>query len=290
MALVPHQRGRRSMSDLAVRLTGDLRQIHLAWTAPSEAETFVIHGRPMQVAPRGARPLSGPQVLAEVSRADYLHGGLSVHGETWEYVVRGLDRDGVPCAQSSPMSVTSKPSVTVTGRAVATVGSFDGVSSELALAGRAYVRYQSTFPRDVDFHHGRDEAATQWSWLHPGPEDAWAGRRTHSFRLHFDLAGPPRSDFDFAVWLTDRHPSRAGAASVWINDILCDPVIFAGPFDADLSGPELQSDLPGRGSGPAYFERPLPHSLLRAGENCLEIVKDQGSWIAYDAVGIFARS
>jgi hypothetical protein len=34
----------------------------------------------------------------------------------------------------------------------------------------------------------------------------------------------------------------------------------------------------------------LPRTLFRPGANVLELFKDVGSWIAYDALGLFARS
>jgi Polysaccharide lyase family 4, domain III len=287
VALVPQQRGRRGLSPLNVRLTGDLRRIHLAWTPPSDAGRFVIHARPMHAGPMAVRPAAGPRILAEVAEPAYVHTGLSPQGETWEYVVRAVDDWGGVCAQSGPVAATARVSVTVTGQPIASVGAFDGVSSELALARFGYVRYQSTFPTDVDFQHGRDDASTQWSWLQPGPDDAWAGRRTHRFRLRFDLDEQPQRDLDLALWLTDRHPTRAGAAAVLVNGHPCDPLLFVD--EAEL-GTDLRSDVPGHGAGPAYFERPLPAALFQPGENVLEIVKDQGSWIAYDALGVFARS
>ncbi|MEV5540515.1 hypothetical protein AB0L13_27075 [Saccharopolyspora shandongensis] len=46
---------------------------------------------------------------------------------------------------------------------------------------------------------------------------------------------------------------------------------------------------PGSPLKPSYPERPLPAELFRAGKNVLELHKDEGSWIAYDAIGVFAR-
>lgn len=286
MALAPQQRGRRRVSELVVRPSGDLRRIHLAWTPPTDAARYVIHARPTVAGHSVVRPAAGPRILAEVADPTYVHAGLSPHPETWEYVVRAVDQWGIVCAQSDPVAASTSRSVTVTGRPIAAVGCFDGVSTEFALARFGYVRYQSTFPADVDFRHGQDDAAQDWSWLQPGPEDAWAGRRTHRFRLRFDLDAQPSADLDLALWLTDRHPTHAGAAGVNVNGFRCDPLLFAE--DSDVSPPG--SEVPGHGAGPAYFERPLPARLFRVGENVLEIVKDQGSWIAYDAVGLFART
>ncbi|MGW5643502.1 hypothetical protein ACWEV3_21955 [Saccharopolyspora sp. NPDC003752] len=53
-----------------------------------------------------------------------------------------------------------------------------------------------------------------------------------------------------------------------------------------LRDPRLASTSPLK---PSYLERPLPAGLFRAGENVLEPHKDEGSRIAYDAIGVFAR-
>jgi hypothetical protein len=50
------------------------------------------------------------------------------------------------------------------------------------------------------------------------------------------------------------------------------------------------STYPGSPLKPSYLEQPLPRTLFRPGANVLELFKDVGSWIAYDALGLFARS
>lgn len=287
VALVPQQRGRRGLPALPMRLSADLRRIRLTWSPPVDAARFVVHGRPIREGPAGAQPAGAPRLLAEVAEETFAHIGLSPHGESWEYVVQAVDEWGSPCAQSDPVVGSSSVSVTVAGHPVVSVGSFDGGSKALTLTKVGYARYRSTFPDDVDFTYGQDDPATAWSWLQPGPDDAWAGRRTHRFRLRFRMDAPPPADLDLAVWLTDRHPTRAGAAAVLINEQRCDPVLFA---DQGVGTPESATDVPGHGAGPGYYEQALPAPLFRAGENVLEIVKDQGSWIAYDALGLFARA
>lgn len=286
MALAPQHHGRRRVEELTLRAAGDLRRNHLAWSAPRAAAIFQVHARRRRRDANGRLSIGTSALLAETGEPTYVHTGLDAHGETWEYVVRALDAWGVGCGASAPVRAASTVSVTVTGRPIASVGTFDGTGPGLALARFAYVRYQSTFPADVDFVLGRDDASTGWSWLQPGPDDAWAGRRGHRFRLHFDLESAPREDLDLALWLADRHPTRAAAAGVLVNGNRCDPLLFVDEPDQVSDGDPV---VPGRGAGPAYVERPLPAAAFGVGENVLEIVKDQGSWIAYDGIGVFAR-
>ncbi|WP_052595528.1 hypothetical protein [Luteipulveratus mongoliensis] len=290
MALAPPHRAPRASALLPARASGDVRRISLTWQQPGsfDAASFTVHGQRVHKSPAPRLRPSEDHLLATVREPLFLHHGLAPQGERWEYLVQALDRAGAVQAASDAVEATSRTSVTVTGHPVATVGSFNGQGLELALSPSGFVRYQSVFPADVDFTHGRDRADTSWSYLQPGPDDAWAGRRGHRFRLRFWLDEQPEDDLDLALWLTDRHPVRAGAAGLLVNGRRLDPLIFAD----EVEPPETPAggDVPGHGAGPAYIERSLRRGLFVAGENILEIVKDQGSWIAYDALGIFART
>lgn len=286
MALAQQPRGRRSYA-LPARATGDLCRVHLTWEDPGrQAATYFVHGQPHHLSvPHRMRPTS-LNLLGQIGEPVFVHSGLHPAGEAWDYLVVAVDDRGEVCATSEVVGAVSSVSVSVSGRPVATVGSLDGRANGRALARFGYVRYQSTFPADVDFTHGRDEPSTAWSWLQPGPDDAWAGRRTHRFRLRFDLDHAPREDLDLAVWLADRHPTRAATAGLSINGERLEPLLFVDQTDGAGAADQV---APGHGAGPAYLERAVPATALRPGENVLEIVKDQGSWIAYDALGLFAR-
>lgn len=287
MALAPYHRA-STTTLIHARALGDIRRISVTWQVGElDTSTFRVHGQP--VVPghdTGLRP-TPHNLIGDVDHPHFVHDGLSAAAETWEYLVLAIDPEGDLRGVSDPVRATSRTSVTVTGQPIATVGSFDGRGLELALSPSGYVHYQSMFPADVDFTHGRDRADRSWSYLQPGPDDAWAGRRGHRFRLRFEMSQVPAYDLDLALWLTDRHPVRAGAAGLYINGIRQEPLIFAD--DTEHAGDRPGGDVPGHGAGPAYLERSMARTLFVPGENVLEIVKDQGSWIAYDALGVFAR-
>lgn len=289
MAIAPYARGPRGAEIMPVRATGDVCRINLTWQVTTHRSArFDVHGRRLPSGDLSAGRLrpTVQNLVAQVDEPHFVHAGLDPAGERWEYLVVAVDDVGALCAITDPVVCQSITSVTTTGRAVATVGRFDGLGNELALSPSGYVRYQSRFPDGVDFHHGRDVPALSWSYLQPGPDDAWAGRRGHRFRLHFDLDAAPTEDLDLALWLTDRHPVRAGTAGLVVNEHRLEPLLFTD----DTGIPVLGRTTPGRGAGPIQIERPLPAEVFRAGENVLDVVKDQGSWIAYDALGVFARS
>ncbi|MEV0703705.1 hypothetical protein AB0I53_38115 [Saccharopolyspora sp. NPDC050389] len=92
---------------------------------------------------------------------------------------------------------------------------------------------------------------------------------------------------DLALWLIDSHATSPGSAVLGINGTTVDRLVFAG---GATKGSTLgDSTAAGSPLKPSYLERPLPAELFRAGEHVLELHKDEGSWIAYDAIGVFAR-
>src|ERR1035438_7114935 len=66
------------------------------------------------------------------------------------------------------------------------IGKPDGDYGEFAIAGN-WQAFAKQFPRDVDFVVGRSDAKQDWPFIHPGPVDAWAGGRSHAFKITFAL-------------------------------------------------------------------------------------------------------
>ena len=74
------------------------------------------------------------------------------------------------------------------------IGKSDKSYDDLAIA-RNYPAFQERFGRQpLVFEIGRSEAARDWPFIQPGPDDAWAGSREHPFTIRFPLAGS-------ATWL-----------------------------------------------------------------------------------------
>ena len=86
---------------------------------------------------------------------------------------------------------------------IALVGAIDLATTGLALTPNRYSAYPTTFPNDIDFTIGTSDPATAWSYIHPGPNDTWAGKRSHTFTLHFDLPQTPPNDLALTAWLID---------------------------------------------------------------------------------------
>lgn len=260
---------------------GRLDRINVAWDARpwrAAVDHYAVH----------ARPADGKErLVAKTVYPSYQHHSLGPKGQTWIYRIVTVNAAGEHSDPSEPVELTSKESVSASGRPLAVVGSFDGKGLEFALSPDGSDDYSSTFPDDVDFHYGKDKASTDWSYIHPGPKDKWAKQKTHRFLIHFSLSELPSTKVDLALWLIDSHKSSPGSAVLRINDNDID----REEFDSGAMRGSLEGDSTKRGSAlkPSYIERRLPTEHLKVGENIFEIYKDRGSWIAYDAVGLFAR-
>ncbi|PZF83072.1 polysaccharide lyase family protein [Jiangella anatolica] len=272
--------GRHVRTVTGLRAEGRLGRIVLDWM-PLPWDTVVDHYA-VYAAPDG-----GPStLLAKTVYPHYVHSGLGGNARRFTYRVVTVDAAGARSEPSAPLTASSQVSVTATGSPLAVVGQFDGKGLEFALSPAGYARYPATFPGGVDFRAGAAAPGTGWSYLHPGPSDAWAGRRTHTFRLRFSLDTAPAGEVWLAIWLIDSHATIPGSSTLDVNGTAVDRLRFEG--GGTRGSLEGDSTVPGTRLRPSYLERPLPPRLLTAGENVLTLVKDEGSWIAWDAIGLFA--
>lgn len=170
-------------------------------------------------------------------------------------------------------------------RKVALLGDIDISTAGFALSPNHYGDYPARFPNDVDFTIGTDDPATGWSYIHPGPGDAWAGSSQHTFTLRFDLAQVPDHGLALTAWLVDTHESGPPTIQLSLN-----------------GGPTTTAALtPGGGDGyhwgdgagnvangirPSVLDAALPADQLKPGRNSITITNAAGSWMVYDAIGI----
>lgn len=267
------------------RTSGELGRIRLSWTGEAYrplVDHYAVYGSRTAGFPVGPETLIGKTVYP-----NFPHGRLGGSAQTWHYRVVVVDAAGGRSHPSVEFSGTSIESVTVSGRPVATVGEFDHRSLELALAPNGTAQYTARFGTGVDFTAGTDAAGTDWSFIHPGPSDAWAGRTSHRFSFRFHLDAVPDDELWLAMWLIDTHASIPGAVVFGLNGV---PVAEV-PLEKGATRGSLEGDatVPGSPLKPSYVELALPAAPVRAGENVLTIDKNTGSWHVYDALGIYLR-
>jgi hypothetical protein len=166
--------------------------------------------------------------------------------------------------------------------AIALIGAIDVATAGLALTPNRYSAYPSTFPNDVDFTIGSSDPASAWSYIHPGPSDAWAGSRTHTFTLRFDLPQTPKTDLALTAWLIDTQQTSPPKLALSLNGQTATTIqLPAGGGDGYHWG-----DGRGGNISPTTIDAPLPTNQLRAGENVITLTTQTGSWFVYDAIAI----
>ncbi len=158
------------------------------------------------------------------------------------------------------------------------IGAANQSNSEFALAPGGYGEYRD----DGWFVVGSSDAKRDWPYVHPGPEDGWAGGRPHRFVVTFGLeTAPTAGDCRLRVELLDTHSRVPPELRIEVN------------------GREFTQELPpGGGDGSIFgeptkgkrfsFEVPFPATLLRAGANEIALTTRRGSWMLYDAITLEA--
>lgn len=147
----------------------------------------------------------------------------------------------------------------------------DGISEFAPLPG-----WTHQFDNDGVFVVGRSSAAT-WPAVQPGPEDDWAGNRSHTYSIVFGIRKPvSEGTCRLDVRLIDVGP-RDVALTVSVN---------GHPYRVTLpegAGRAIAGDI-SRGKRYA-FGVDIPASDLEAGDNRIDLVTESGSWFIYDWIG-----
>ncbi|MFC4563377.1 polysaccharide lyase family protein [Nocardiopsis mangrovi] len=257
----------------------DLTWTHAAWEPL--VDHYAVHASTTRDVATTHDTLIGTTVYSRLT-----HDTLGPEAQTRYYRIVTVDASGRRSAPSAVAGGTSTESLVVGGTPVATVGEFDSKSLELALApSGGQSGFRTAFPDGVDFTYGSSDPAADWCYLHPGPADGWGGRREHTFRLRFDLEEAPGADLGLAIWLIDAHASLPGTAVLAVNGAPAGEVAFErGATRGSLEG---DATVPGSALRPSFVEPVLDAALFRSGQNTLDITKSDGSWHAYDAVGVF---
>ncbi len=156
------------------------------------------------------------------------------------------------------------------------IGVADNRYGEFAGAGR-YTEYSYRFPRDVVFQLGQSRPERDWSFIHPGPADFWAGSRQHSFRIEFNLSAAPSGACRFTLDFVNTHPVDPPLLEIDINAKA--HYCFQLPRGTDeraLANPSIGQEF----VLPLFF----PAHYLQPGRNYITLTTVAGSWLLYDAL------
>jgi alpha-mannosidase len=158
------------------------------------------------------------------------------------------------------------------------IGQSGGGNAGLGLAPDGWRRYSE----DGYFIADRSSPAAAWPYVHPGPDDRWAGSRQHTFTVIFgvkDRASTGSCILRFE--LLDTHSQAPPALRVRINGRDFDRTLPAGGGDESLNG------RPEKGKAHA-FSMEFPADLLRRGNNEIGITTVSGSWFLYGSLALEA--
>jgi len=155
------------------------------------------------------------------------------------------------------------------------IGAKDGASAEFALAPGGYASYRG----DGFFVVGRSDPKLDWPYVQPGPDDSWAGSRSHSFRVVFGVkarqSGSGTCTLEIA--LVDTQSRTPPELKIELNGMERRQRLAPGGGDASIAGRVDQAKH-------ARVEIAFPVETLRQGLNVLTISTLSGSWVLYDAL------
>lgn len=168
---------------------------------------------------------------------------------------------------------------TCTGRAetnlVFQIGVHDGDYREFALAGHCE-QYAATFPNDVNYVVGRSEPGKDWPYILPGPADSWAGNRSHTFKIHFQVPAPQTGYYRLGIDFVSTHGLGPPDLIIGVNGGTVARQLPHGDGDEALTDPKAGKHC--------SIEQLIPPALLHAGENTITLSSDSGSWALFDDI------
>jgi alpha-mannosidase len=158
------------------------------------------------------------------------------------------------------------------------IGQPDRHNAEFALAPRSYDR----FKEDGFFVVGKSDPKRDWPYAQPGPADAWAGGRPHTFSIVFGLREPVADGAcKLQVALLDTQRQTPPELRIAVNGHEFKQKLPPGGGDASIFGE------PAKGK-PHRFEIEFPAQFLRDGANEISLTTLAGSWLLYDWIGLAA--
>ncbi len=156
-----------------------------------------------------------------------------------------------------------------------TIGVKDGSTAEFALAPGGYTSYRD----DGFFVVGRSDPKRDWPYVQPGPDDSWAGTRSHAFSIVFGAKARPTGSgtCTLELSLADTQSRAPLELKIALNGQEQSRRLAPGGGDSSIAGKLDQARR-------TRVEFAFPVQALRQGQNVLTITTLSGSWLLYDAL------
>ena len=156
------------------------------------------------------------------------------------------------------------------------IGKADRDNAEFALAPKDYAQ----FTDDAFYVVGQSNPKDAWPYVQPGPADAWAGGRPHTFTIVFGVKQPAAAGAcRLLLDLLDTHGGEPPKLSIEVNGRKFERQLPSGAANDSIEG------LPAKGKAHQLGVE-FPAELLKAGDNRVDIVSTEGSWFLYDRVAL----
>ncbi|UCG47004.1 MAG: hypothetical protein JSU94_16075 [Phycisphaerales bacterium] len=166
-------------------------------------------------------------------------------------------------AYSAAMPAGQAGEIDAGARLLWRIGQADKSTGEFALAPDRYM----DFAADGFFVLGRSDPKEDWPYIHPGPRDAWAGGRPHTFHVYFALKDKPQSGKDCTLLLdlveVNRRPPE---------------------IRIEVNARQFKQSLPKARDHQVAIT--FPDTVLKAGNNVIKITTLSGSWFLYDSISL----
>lgn len=159
------------------------------------------------------------------------------------------------------------------------IGKADNDSGEFALGPGGYNQYLMKFPSDVLFVVGQSDSKQDWPYVQPGPVDAWAGSKSHTFTILFGINKAGSGEAELELDFVDTHAAAPPKVQVKVNDTAFVYELPKGAGDASVFGE------PTKGHEHKLSIR-FPAQTLKTGNNTITITTLRGSWVLYDQVSL----
>jgi hypothetical protein len=159
------------------------------------------------------------------------------------------------------------------------LGEANGDDREFALAPGGY----RDFAEDAFFVVGESDPARDWPYALPGPADAWAGGRAHTFAVAFALREQPAGgECKLVLALVDAQRFDPPELVLSING-----TEIARQRPKPGAGDESIHGEPAKGA-PQTLEFVFPATALAAGDDELALTTASGSWVLFDSLALEA--
>ena len=156
------------------------------------------------------------------------------------------------------------------------IGEFDDNNSEFSLAPDRFSQYDQPGIHVV----GLTNPAENWPYILPGKLDTWAGSGPQTFEIFFYLDRVvSQGECSLLLDFLDTHSYAPPRLVVKVNNQAQEQQTERGNNDWLMAA----RDGSGRESI-ATFQ--LPATLLKKGENRIEVTASEGSWVLWDAISL----